>query len=271
MDTLYWPRNLPECPHAEAVEPGGPGAGGTAKLVRGSLRAMLIGAALATSPPVLAGPPAASSAPAVAAAAPGWSNDFTARLAALALLETLNAELLSHDSATLTLDRWCDAHHLASPAKIVAVRDRTINKEASAEQRKVLGVGPAEPIRYRRVQLMCGAHALSEADNWYVPSRLTAEMNHQLDTGDIAFGRAVQALHFQRRTLSAKLLWSPLPDGWESAPAALPDPGAPVLAIPHAVLQHTAVLVLPDGSPISEVIETYTEQVLAFPQPRPPH
>jgi hypothetical protein len=29
------------------------------------------------------------------------------------------------------------------------------------------------------------------------------------------------------------------------------------------------VLTLPDGTPFSEVIETYTEQVLAFPQPRP--
>src|SRR5512138_73617 len=84
--------------------------------------------------------------------APAWSNDFTARLAALALLETLNAELLSHDSATLTLDRWCDVHRLASPAKVVAVRDKAEVKAASAEQRRVLGVTESEPVRYRRVQ-----------------------------------------------------------------------------------------------------------------------
>lgn len=274
MDTQRWRRNLPECPRGEADRAAVPVRLSSRWLHRlpapGPVRAMLIGAALAASAPVLAGPPAAPSSGAPASAS-AWSNDFTARLAALALLETLNAELLSHDSATLTLDRWCDAHHLASPAKIVAVRDRSMNKEASAEQRKALGVGPAEPIRYRRVQLMCGAHALSEADNWYVPSRLTAEMNRQLDTSDIAFGRAVQALHFQRHTLSARLLWSPLPDGWETAPATLSEAGSAALAIPHSVLQHTAVLVLPDGSPISEVIETYTDQVLAFPEPRPPH
>src|SRR5262249_10350442 len=63
---------------------------------------------------------------------PAWTNDFTARLEALALLQTLNAELLSHDSATLTLDRWCDAHHLASPAKVVAVRERGASKPATA-------------------------------------------------------------------------------------------------------------------------------------------
>lgn len=139
--------------------------------------------------------------------APAWSNDFVARVEALALLQTLNAELLSHDSATLTLDRWCDAHRLASPAKIVAVRDKAANKAPTAEHRKALGVSETEPIRYRRVKLTCGSRVLSEADNWYVPSRLTPDMNHQLETSDIAFGRAVQALQFRRRTLSAKLLW----------------------------------------------------------------
>ena len=31
---------------------------------------------------------------------------YVLRVEALALLQTLNAELLSHDSATLTLERW---------------------------------------------------------------------------------------------------------------------------------------------------------------------
>jgi len=200
--------------------------------------------------------------------APAWSNDFTARVEALALLETLNADLLSHDSATLTLDRWCDAHQLASPAKVVAARDKDANKEATADQRRALSVSATEPLRYRRVKLMCGSHVLSEADNWYVPSRLLPDMNHQLETSDIAFGRAVAALHFQRRTLSATLLWSPLPDGWEVKATALPDAGAKTLQIPHEVLRHQAVLTLPDGTPISEVVETYTGDVLAFPQPQ---
>ncbi len=201
--------------------------------------------------------------------APAWPNDFTARVEALALLQTLNAELLSHDSATLTLDRWCDTHHLASPAKVVADRDKAARKAATADQRRLLAVTADEPIRYRRVRLVCGSHVLSEADNWYVPARLTPEMNRQLETTDIAFGRAVQALHFQRRTVSARLLWSPLPDGWEVNAVALPDAGSKTLQVPHEVLQHQAVLTLPDGTPFSQVVETYTDEVLAFPQPRP--
>ena len=100
-----------------------------------------------------------------------------------------------------------------APAKIVAERLTGVDKPAAPEQRQLLGVHETEPIRYRHVRLACGRHVLSEADNWYVPARLTPEMNHALDATDVAFGRAVQPLHFQRRTLSAKLLWSPLAQG----------------------------------------------------------
>jgi hypothetical protein len=36
------------------------------------------------------------------------------------------------------------------------------------------------------------------------------------------------------------------------------------------VLEHRAVLTLADGTPFSAVVETYTGEVLAFPQPRLP-
>jgi chorismate-pyruvate lyase len=198
-----------------------------------------------------------------------WQESFTARLEALALLQTLNAELLSHDSATLTLDRWCAAHQLASPARIVAERVDSAYRAPMDEQRQLLDVNATEPIRYRKVRLVCGGHVLSEADNWYVPARLTPEMNRVLDTTDTAFGRAVEALNFRRRTLSAKLLWSPLPQDWEMG-APLPEQRAATLTIPHEVLEHRAVLTLPDGTPFSEVVEIYTGEVLAFPQPRWP-
>src|ERR1700719_2167220 len=85
---------------------------------------------------------------------PLWQESFTARLEALALLQTLNAELLSHDSATLTLDRWCDAHRLASPARIVAERVNGANQAPTDGQRQLLGVNATETIRYRRVRLI---------------------------------------------------------------------------------------------------------------------
>ena len=95
-----------------------------------------------------------------------WQESFTARLEALALLETLNAELLSHDSATLALDHWCAAHRLASPPHIVAERVNGADQAPTDEQRQLLGVSATEPIGYRGVRLTCGDHVLSEADNW---------------------------------------------------------------------------------------------------------
>jgi len=106
------------------------------------------------------------------AAAP-WSGSHATRLAALALLQSLNADLLSHDSATLTLERWCAAHRLATPATVVADRVRDVDKQPTVEVRTLLGVSAAEPVKYRRVRLRCGDRVLSEADNWYVPARLT--------------------------------------------------------------------------------------------------
>ena len=199
---------------------------------------------------------------------PTWPDTFASRVEAVALLQTLNANLLSHDSATLTLERWCDIHRMASPARIVAVRVSNSDKPVSPEQRRELGVTPAEVIRYRRVRLLCGTVVLSEADNWYVPSRLTAEMNKLLDSTDMPFGRVVQALHFQRRTLSSTLLWVPLPEGWEMNPIP-PNGASAVLTIPSELLQHRALLTLPDGTPFSEVVETYTAGILAFQAPGP--
>ena len=59
---------------------------------------------------------------ALAAEPAPWPASFVGRLEALALIESLNADLLSHDSATLTLERWCADHRLADPARIVAER-----------------------------------------------------------------------------------------------------------------------------------------------------
>ncbi len=205
----------------------------------------------------------------VTAHAPPWPDTPATRVEALALLETLNADLLSNDSATLTLDRWCDAHKMAEPPKIAAERVRDEDKEPTNEVRQLLGVGPMEPVRYRHVRLHCGDHVLSEADNWYVPARLTPDMNKVLDTTDTPFGRAVQELHFHRRTLSARLLWSPLPAGWEMA-RSLPADGKGELKVPPETIQHRAVLTLPDGTPFSVVVETYTGQVLDFPPPPRP-
>jgi chorismate-pyruvate lyase len=195
-----------------------------------------------------------------------WPNTFVARVEALALLQTLNANLLSHDSATRILERWCDVHQLATPAQILAVRLRVAPKPPTDAQRRSLRVGPTDIVRYRHVQLVCGSLVLSRAENWYVPSRLSPEMNRLLETTDAPFGTIVQSLHFQRHTLAARLLWSPLPAAWEMANQPT-KPETPWLLVPPDVLEHRALLTLHDGTPFSEVVETYSGNVLAFAAP----
>ncbi len=215
-----------------------------------------------------------------AGSAHAWPDTFIARLETLALLQTLNADLLSHDSATQTLGQWCADHRLAAVPKIVAQRVQSVMPTASEGLRRDLHVGPGEELRFRHVRLLCDSLVLSEADNWYVPGRLSAAMNAQLENSDVPFGVVVRELHFQRHTLAARLLWQPLAPGWEmdaaaAAPAAAhsranasANASGGALTVPAAVLQHRALLALPDGTPISEVVETYSGNVLAFPLPR---
>ena len=98
-----------------------------------------------------------------------------------ATLAELDARLLAGGSATPTLENWCREHRLAADPRIVAERVKRADKPVSAEQRARLGIDAAEPVRYRHVRLRCGTRILSEADNWYVPARLTPEMNAALD------------------------------------------------------------------------------------------
>jgi chorismate-pyruvate lyase len=190
-------------------------------------------------------------------------DGFVRRLEALAVLQTLRAELLGHDSSTAVLQSWCEAH--GPPGlKIVAEHDPKADPPPTDAAKKALGLEPGQQVRYRRVRLACGKTVLSEADNWYLPARLTPEMNHALDTSDAPFGAVVRPLDFRRRFLSAELLWTPLPDGWEKRP---PN-ASPMGAIPAHVLQDTAVLTTLDGKPFSFVAETYTAAALEMALPR---
>ncbi len=163
-----------------------------------------------------------------------------ALLAVLALLAApspdaaeLNVRLLAGNSATAVLEQWCGEKHFADPARIRAERDPKADRQPSAAQRRLLDVGAHEPVRYRRVRLMCGSHAMSEAENWYVPGRLTPEINRLLDGGDTPFGTAIRSLGPNRRTLGVEWLHG------------------------HALFRHRALVMDRDGHVLAEVVETY--------------
>lgn len=198
------------------------------------------------------------------AAAQEWRDTYQSRLEILALLQTLNGEILASTSATRELEEWCAEHRMADVPKIVATKVPGVRKEPTAEQLQRLGVADSSAVQYRRVELRCGTHLLSEADNWYVPERLTPEMNAQLASTDTPFGRVVAPLTPYRRTIGATMLWTPLPRGWEQQPRPRFDWRARRLVIPREVFQHRAVLYTAGHLPFSEVVETYQSELLAF-------
>ena len=155
-------------------------------------------------------------------------------------IDRFEAMLDSHASATEALTRWCEMHDLAKDPVIRAVP--VIEDGANAippDVRALLSVSKEEPLGYRHVRLVCGETVLSEAHNWFVPSRLSDEMNKTLSTTQTPFGKAVASLDFTRRKLA----------GTHGGEAGCPD---------GTILTRRALLTLPDGRPISLVMECYT-------------
>lgn len=159
-----------------------------------------------------------------------------------ARVDRLKHDILASASATQFLTTRCGELKLAEPA-MVRAETVPVAQGADVDVRALLKVDAAEPVRRRHVRLICGGHVLSEADNWYVPSRLTPEMNQTLDGSDTPFGTVVRPLNFHRNTV-----------------AALAQDG-------KTVLQVKAVLLTPQEAPISLVIENYSAELLADPKP----
>ncbi len=168
-----------------------------------------------------------------------------------ALVADLRHRIVDADSATAVLEAWCAEKGLAGQARLIAHRQAVPDKPLTAEQRKRLGVSDDEPIRYRHVRLACGDRVLSEADNWYVPSRLTPAMNATLDGTDAPFGRVVRPLAPKRHLVAVRTF--PL--------TAAPGPDEPLIGV-------DAVLVAGDGIPFCEVVETYLGAALPKETPR---
>lgn len=162
-----------------------------------------------------------------------------------ALIASLRSRILAAHSATFALESWCADHKLAGDHHLVAERIPVADKPLTAVQRARLAIGPDEPVRYRRVRLACGDRVLSEADNWYVPARLTPEMNATLDSTRTPFGRVVRPLAPVRDTVAVR------------APDQRTDPGPD-----DPLFEIDAVLSTAAGEPFCEVVETYLGSAL---------
>jgi len=143
------------------------------------------------------------------------------------------ARILAGESASAVLNDWCAAHGLPALRAGLAAGAA---KAPSRAARAALATAPGEAVRYRRVTLACGTTAVSEADNWYLPDKLTPDMNRRLDSTDAPFGLVVRPLSFSRRTVATKTLRA-------------------------GGLEIRAVLVTGAGIPFSYVVEDYEAAV----------
>lgn len=149
----------------------------------------------------------------------------------------LKQRLDSRASATAALQQGCP-----SP---ISVRSLATRSEVPS-QAILAGLEVSSPrqVRVRHVQLLCGEHALSDAWNWYVPERLSPEMNERLDHTNTPFGRVVQEAYFTRHPLGSRR----------------PAPATGYVLENKALLRRTL-----DRAPIALVVEHY------FPQAAPCH
>ncbi|MCB2080799.1 MAG: hypothetical protein KDE55_24255 [Novosphingobium sp.] len=160
-------------------------------------------------------------------------------------LDAFETTLLSHDSATAALTRWCAARNMAVPPVIKAVPVKDAFVAPPPELGALLDLLPGERLGYRHVRLTCGDETLSIAQNWFVPDRLPDQMNDVLGSTHTPFGKVIGPLGFTRERLDA---------------VRGRGPGCPE----GTVLSHSGLLRLNDGRPISLVMECYTEANLRF-------
>lgn len=165
--------------------------------------------------------------PVAAAALPGQPS-----------LAEFEADLASHDSATEALEKWCTAHAIGTgPVRASLIASAPTVEPGALAATLALGAGDA--VTMRNVRLSCGDKVLSVAWNWYVPQRLTPEMNAQLATSDVPFGKVARDLGFWRETLGV------VRGRAENCPE-------------DTISTHRALLRLPDGRPLAYLVECYT-------------
>ncbi len=153
-------------------------------------------------------------------------------------VDGLERMLASHASATAALEQWCEQQGLASPARVIAEQAPGQLVDEPSDLRGLLGVAEQEELGSRHVRLTCGGRLLSQAQNWYVPARLSPAMNALLASTTTPFGKVAAPLGFRRELI-------------ESRRGAGPDCPA------GTVLFQRALLRLPDGEPLAYVLECY--------------
>ena len=95
-----------------------------------------------------------------ASSAQAWPDTPLGRVEALAVVQGLNVELLTHPSATATLDAWCASHHMAAVPKLVA---------HTAKAARPKGTSVVSSVRFISGVSRDGTYQLSASDSRWSP------------------------------------------------------------------------------------------------------
>ncbi|MBX9925232.1 MAG: hypothetical protein K2Y05_02635, partial [Hyphomicrobiaceae bacterium] len=117
----------------------------------------------------------------------------------------LKSFVRAHPTVTAALQRWCDLAGMASgpiEARLMAPVAAGEPPDAVVSALR-LPSGPGRTMEngqvlLRRVALACGAVVLVEALNWYVPERLPPDICDNLQSTNVPFGRAIEAIGVNR-------------------------------------------------------------------------
>lgn len=166
------------------------------------------------------------------------------------LARALNDRLVAGPTVTRALRDWCGGRGLSDGRINVELLPQSGRVPPDAEALRWLRLEGIETATHRRVRIFCDDLEIAEADNWYVPQRLTHAMNTLLETTDIPFGTVVEPLRPWRRTVGAVL-----PESGTGALAPAPD---------MTVLEHRAVMADHADRPLCVVHERF-EAALILP------
>jgi chorismate-pyruvate lyase len=172
-------------------------------------------------------------------------------------LHKLSELILSANSATEMLERWCLESEIAdSPVVALCARNAPVEAMDSDSLEALYPQAAGKTTRFRCVRLAASGIVLVDALNWYFPENLTVDICHQLETTDIPFGRAIKNLSPTRRTFLVRRC---TPDQLLSAEAN-EDPD-------FTAFEHRAVVYGRRGKPLAVVHERF-RTVLVFRVPK---
>jgi chorismate-pyruvate lyase len=163
------------------------------------------------------------------------------------LIHALSERILRADSATEELEQWCRERAISDGRIIALCTGHSTPELLDDESLEALyPYDTSGKTKFRRVKLATSGIVVVEALNWYFPGNLTQAICDQLETTEIPFGRAIQALNPKRRTFLVR----------RCTPEQLVDAQGSINPAATA-FEHHAVVYSADNTPLAVVHERF--------------